>query len=196
MKTTIETLQKYAKNPAFLHGGFNGKDANRIPVVYTYTANQFDETEAHEILGLRHTGWFTNPHGETFKDGSGLCRGMVAEFPTRPGFPDGWFLAGYWLGDNGETVYSLEVYSDREEAAREGDSMAEAVAEAEREHQEKWEAARDLEDKTEIAIERLRECLILRNHKCMAHIRREVSRLVETIRGNREKLASDFADVL
>lgn len=196
MRTTIKTLKKHARKPDALDAGFNGNGANRIPVVYTHCAEQFDETEAHKILGLRHTGWFTNPDGETFKDGSGLCRGMVAEFPARPGFPDGWFLAGYWLGDNGETVYALDVYGDREEAAREGDRMAERLAEAEREYQTKWREAQDIQEATDSAFKRLRECLAMRHKACMGYVRDEARELCETIRDNRARLASDFADVL
>lgn len=194
MRTTLETLKKHARKPSDINAGFNGDGANRVPVVYTNTSDQFTETEAHKIIGLRYTGWFTNPDGETFRDGSGLCRGMVAEFPPRPGFPDGWFLAGYWIGDSGETVYALDVYGDREEAASEGDRMAERVAETEREYKTKWREARDIEEATETALQRLRECLVMRHRACMGYVREEARELCETIRGNRARLASDFAD--
>lgn len=196
MKTKLETLKKHAAKPADLDGGFNTDSrGNKTPVVYTFS-EQFEETEAHKILGLRYTGWFTNEYGWTYKDGSGICVGIVAEFPPRPDFPSGWFLAGYLWGDNGERVFYLDVYGDREEAAMDADHYAQQFAEVEREHNAKWNKARQIEDDIEEALQRLRECLALRHRKCLDYVRGEARKLCETIRDKREELRTDYADCL
>ena len=53
--------------------------------------------DAADVVRLNHTGWYTNPFGEAFKDGSGLCHGVVARLagggPAR-------FAVGYRMGDH------------------------------------------------------------------------------------------------
>lgn len=193
MKTSISTLRKYAKRPATIDTGRNGDK----PVFY-YFGEQFEnENFVHEILSLRYTGWLTNEEGETYRDGSGLARGIVVTLPRSPGFSDGRFLAGYWWGDNDEMVLFPDIFSDKEEAARYADSYAERFAEDQREDNAKWNEARRLEDKNEEARERLAECLKLAriNHK-REEMREEARELIARIRENRETLKRDFADYL
>lgn len=103
------------------------------------------------------TGWFTDPFGDVFKDGTGLCWGVVYQLPGRNG--ESRFVAGYQMGgtDGGPTLDLSRVYvgaaqfgdyyttkpQDDEsaiDAAREADDMARRAAEDEREYQTAWHA--------------------------------------------------------
>ena len=99
------------------------------------------------------TGWHTDPFGDVFKDGTGLCYGVVYQLPGKDGSAR--FVAGYEFGgtDGGPTldmgtVYTGESYWDGSppdcdaaiDAARAADSMAKAAAEHEREYQTAWQA--------------------------------------------------------
>lgn len=42
------------------------------------------------------SGWFTDPHGDVFKDGTGLCYGLVYQLPGKDGKSR--FVAGYQFG--------------------------------------------------------------------------------------------------
>lgn len=190
MKTTLQTIRKYARKPETIDIGKNDNE----PVFY-YFGELLPEQWCDEVYrGIRHNGWFTSADGTTFKDGSGKCRGIVVSLPAAPGFPNGRHLAGYWWGDNDERVLWPELYFDADTAACAADRHAERMAEAEREHNEKWEAARDIENDIETAFHRLRECIALRHRACMAYVRDEIRDLIETIREKRETLETEYAD--
>lgn len=55
-------------------------------------------------------GWYTDPHGDVFKDGTGLCWGVVYQLPGRNGASR--FVAGYQMGgsDEGPTLDLRRVY--------------------------------------------------------------------------------------
>jgi hypothetical protein len=98
---------------------------------------------ADEILSLRHTGWFADAFQET------TLRGQVWQLPARKGSP--LFVYGYADAENpGAALVCFDIERGehgeddqaKREAARHGDSMAEAFAEAEREYSEAWQAAR------------------------------------------------------
>lgn len=200
MKTTLATLKKHVRPGKTVDTGFDtewqfGKQVKR-PIFYAEPGAFTGEQFAHEVMQLgrnSHTGWYTNNHGESFKDGTGLCRGVVLSFDPRPGFPNGWHIAGYNM-DNNSCTYYPDVYDSAEDAARAADSYAEKAAEDEREYQGKWEAACKLEDSIADAFERLRECLALRNKPCFARLRDEARELMETIREKRETLSTEYAD--
>lgn len=191
MKTTLQTIRKYARKPEQIDAGKNGNE-----LIFYYFGEMLPEQWCDDVdkYGIRHTGWFTRADGTTCKDGSGKCRGIVVSLPAAPGFPDGRHLAGYWWGDNDERVLWPELYADEKEAAQAADSHAEYMAEHEREHDERWQAARDIESDIDDALHRLRECIALRHHQCMAYVRGEISELIETIREKRETLATEYAD--
>lgn len=179
------TMKGYASAYGALVQGFNDK----TPVWYCATGTIFrNERYAHEVLKLGHTGWYDNPEGESSRDGSGLVRCIVGMLTH------GRFIAGYELGSSDERVYFDCVYSDEDSAARDADGYAETFAEKEREYQTIWREARDVEDENENAFKRLRECIALRNRACMDYIRDEIRELCETIRTNRERLSTEFAD--
>jgi hypothetical protein len=103
------------------------------------------------------SGWFTDPNADVFKDGTGLCYGLVYQLPGRGGKAR--FVAGYQFGgcDGGPmidfgTVFEGDTrdhwsggYNPKEvdaalTAARSADSMANREAEEEREYQTAWQA--------------------------------------------------------
>lgn len=171
--------------------GFNGTDAHKVPVWYCCTGEQFrGENFADHIRETGNRGWYTNADGETWRDGSGLARGIVGRLTHSR------FIAGYHWGDNDERVYFPEVFTDENDAARAADSHAESFAETCREDNAKFNAARDLETENENAFTRLRECITLRHSKCMAYVRDEIPDLIETIRANRETLKTEYAEFI
>jgi hypothetical protein len=175
---------------AGLSPGFNGEGRSRAAVWYSHLGPNFrDEQFADEAYDhIEHKGWYTNAECETFKDGSGLARGIVARLPH------GRFLAGYWWGDNDERVYFADVYTDRDDAARTADEHARVFAEMAQEDNRQWQAARDLEAENESAQERLRECLALRQVCDRTRYTGEARELIKAIRERRERLATEFKD--
>lgn len=142
------------------------------------------ETWADEVehSPVDHSGWYADP------DGDNTYRGFVVALPR------GRFLAGYYMRDNDERVYFERVFNDARGAACWADGQAQQDAETEREYQQRWREARDLEDGIAEKLGRLRESLALRNHKCFPEMRRRAAALLERIRDARQKLANDYAD--
>jgi hypothetical protein len=58
------------------------------------------------------TGWHVNPYGDVFKDGWGLCFGVVYQLPGRNG--QSRFVAGYDFGgcDGGPTIETSRIYTE------------------------------------------------------------------------------------
>lgn len=168
------------KSERGLSQGFN----DGMPVWYGFElADYFRETkEAHDIISLRHTGYYTD------LDCCHLAKGIVASLPH------GKFLAGYYWEDNGEYCFYEEIYTDKEDAARAADSYAESFADEAREHDYQYRQARDLEDEIEQSLQRLRECIALRHRKCMDYVREEILELTERIRSKRKTLATEYAE--
>jgi hypothetical protein len=164
--------------------GFNGEGYARKAIWYAHTGEQFrNERDANDIDGARgYAGWFTDAYGD--EKAIGIV-GMLTH---------GRYVAGYRWTSNDERVYFDEVFSDEVDAAKYADQCAESFAEKERDYSEQWQAARALEDATEDALTRLRECIALRHVQCMQYVRDEARGLVETIRANREKLRTDYKD--
>lgn len=81
---------------------------------------------ADEVLpSIRHTGWFCDEHQ------CDKIRGLVMRLPRGRGF-----LAGWSMGEGMASAIDGWVHDDIEDAARAADSMAEEVAEAQREYEE------------------------------------------------------------
>lgn len=170
-----------------LSQGFDGADErNRHAVWYTYCGPEFrDERYCDEIArSIGHNGWFAG------SDCYETVRGIVARLPH------GRFIAGYVQSVNSERTYYPEIFDDERDAALMADEHARVIAETAREFDDRLNAARDLENDTEIKLHRLRECIALRHRECMSYVRVEIGQLIETIRANRARLAGEFADVL
>jgi hypothetical protein len=114
---------------------------------------------ASDLGRLGHNGWYV----DSFQDET--ARGVVYQLPARNG--KCLYLAGvadvYNAHKNGSGPAMIEVredgnpyvYDDKEDAARNADSLAEAYAESAREHDAKQLAETEIEDKTrEIASTR------------------------------------------
>lgn len=81
---------------------------------------------ADTVAPLDHTGWFIDPDG----DGD-TARGFVLTLPHGRGFLAGWALGVGMVGE-----LDSSVYGDETAAAYAADSMAETVAERERDYRE------------------------------------------------------------
>jgi len=112
-------------------------------------------------------GHYTNPWGESFRDGSGLCFGVVYQLTGRDGRAR--FVAGFQFGgvDGGPSLDLSTVYeSEGEESAMDGaqhsdasraaDDMAKRAAEAESDYQAAWRAGYDYAEAGE-EVKRARE---------------------------------------
>jgi hypothetical protein len=102
--------------------------------------------------GVDHNGWYTDPYGDTFTDGTGLCIGVVAQLPGRNGRAR--YVAGYRFGGvDGGPTFDLETIYESEssgwygepadaliDAAQAADELARIAGEKEREYQTAWQA--------------------------------------------------------
>lgn len=140
-------------------GLFHFDDAGRGPSVLR------DVRDAETVRGCRRVAsFYDNPHGESFKDGSGLVIPVVAQLRGRDGCA--LFVPGYRFGgacDDGAfnlaDVYKASGDNAEEaqaEAARAAESLAEKAAEREREYKGAWGAGCEWREEGE-KIERLRE---------------------------------------
>lgn len=99
---------------------------------------------------IDHRGWYTDPHNDVFKDGTGLCYGVVYRLPARngecsyvPGAQDG---TDAHYNNGGANLDFHAVTPDLKQAIRDADHMAENIAEAEREYQTQSMAESRMED--------------------------------------------------
>lgn len=137
---------------------------------------------------IRHKGWFTDPDGVTFKDGTGLVRGIVAQLPH------GRILAGYCL-DGHNYVWYHQIYTDLDDAAHEADSLAENLAEDEREYQTKYREADSLRESIEDDKIEAGKNFALRHHKVYGFgCKVEVQALVSKIREAQHKLETEYKE--
>lgn len=201
------------------------------------TGERLAHVERPESMGLRYVGrtvpetgrdvwdsrgdcgWHTDPFGDVFKDGSGLCFGVVYQLPAKDGRAR--FIAGYEFGgvDGGPTLDLGHVYEsessrgldcsyegaqghdDARDAARAADSMAQRAAEQEREYQTAWQLGRTYDDARQEASDArtaARELLAERRQAkgtgnapaiCRA-IRDSIAGHLETIRAARATMAA------
>jgi hypothetical protein len=149
------TLKDYEASYATLSQGVNGSQS----VWYVHNGEQFrDERWADDCEGgPSHNGWFTMADGECFKDGTGICRGIVARLTH------GRFIAGYWWGDNGERVYFPKIYDDEREAAQDADYHAERFADTARADNERFVTMCDAETLAEALKEDAEMAIQARN---------------------------------
>ena len=165
-------LNTYASAFALLSPG---KQSDGSPIWYSHGGPEFrGERDAHDIVNLRHKGWFTDT------ECSETAVGIVARLPH------GRFLAGYRWTSNGERVYFPEVFTDEDEAARAADSYAEAFAEDAREDSERFNAMQEAADEITHVEALLRKRLPGRN--ATDTLRDEVRSLIEELRAARRDL--------
>lgn len=115
-------------------------------------------------------GWHTDPFSDVFRDGSGLCFGVVYQLPARKG--ESRFVAGYRFGgvDGGPTLDLATIYTTTNESEQEAgayysgavaaaDGMAQSAAEKEKEYQTAWQAGSQYAQAGEEVETARRECL-------------------------------------
>jgi hypothetical protein len=132
---------------------------------------------ADDIINLRHTGWMTDPYGDTDE----VIRGAVWQLPARHGFPQ--YVAGYCDpcnegaaridfdvidgprgGEDGGAMYGTS--DELAQAARYADGLAEHTAEDEREYRAKdYAEQRAGELRDEAAELRADLCDIIRSQR-------------------------------
>lgn len=83
---------------------------------------------ADEVVRLKHAGWFADEFGDQ------TIRGLVMRLPHGRGF-----LAGWSMGAGMASAVDCYVYPDEESAAWAADSIAENVAEDERDYRAEQE---------------------------------------------------------
>ncbi len=145
-------------------------------------------------------GWFTDPYGDVFKDGSGLCYGLVYQLPGKDGKAR--FVAGYEHGgvEGGPTIDLSRIFeSDPEEAgpfdtnaadrlmakdaACHADTMAKDAAEEERNYQTAYQAGSQYADKKGDAEVIRKHALALGRERRAAKGAEGFPTICETIRG-------------
>lgn len=114
-----------------------------------------------DLPGIDHNGWYTTPDRAVYRDGSGLCYGVVGQLPGRNGKAR--YVPGFAYG--GQEGYFFDFADIREvdcrdydnssdgirDAAKTADSMALYAAEDEMEYQTAYDAgAQWAETKTEL----------------------------------------------
>jgi hypothetical protein len=90
---------------------------------------------------IDHTGWFCDEDGWGDK-----IRGIVGRLPKGRGF-----VAGWTMGEGMASGMDCTVYAEEREAANAADSMAERIAEREREYQEKARGEEEAKEEEEQA---------------------------------------------
>lgn len=181
--TTYANLASYVGT---LARGFNTIDGCKHDVAYTFCGPYFEREYYIDELPdspIDHTGWYTDICGNN------TARGIVAMLPH------GRFLAGYEWSDNRERFYFLSIETDLRDAIRAADYYAKRFAESEREYQERYNEAREIANTIENKINRLRECLALRNNPCFAKLRNEAREIIGRIRDMRKTLRTEYVDI-
>lgn len=114
-------------------------DGSTVWTCMTDNAQFRDERDVHEILNVRHTGWFTD------EEAHHKAVGIVGRLSH------GRFIAGYRWTSNDERVYFGHVHDDEKEAAHAADGHAESFADASVEDSRRFNAMQDAEDAADIA---------------------------------------------
>lgn len=169
-----------------------------------------DVRDCHDCDGgPDHTGWYDNPHGESFKDGTGLCIGIVARLRGRNGMAR--LVAGYRFGghdDSGTfdltTVYESPVDSSwdspdcERDAARAADSMAEAAAEREKEYKSAWGAGQAWAERGERLAEIRQDlrAILAERREAMARGIAGLAALCDAIRARVDSLLAERAELM
>lgn len=168
VKALEKARQKLASGKS-VYGGLPGKR-------YPDTDSAFrSTTPAHDVsgAGIDHNGWYTDPFCDVFRDGTGLCFGVVCQLPGKGGRAR--YVAGYQFGgvDGGPDLDLSTVYESEStgwhgdtpdamvDAARAADELARIAGEDEREYQTAWQAGSQWAGELETLKETRRETLAL-----------------------------------
>jgi hypothetical protein len=165
--------------------------------------------DAGDVVRLGHNGWFDNPHGESFRDGSGLVVGVVGQLRARDGRAV--YVPGWRLGDSADAgvqfdLRAVELADGREEsdgeeaaerAARVADGMAETVAETESDYKTAWGAGQAWATAGErLATVRASVRAILSERKAAAKTGASWPTLCEAIRARVDSLLAERRELI
>jgi hypothetical protein len=193
-KTAVYTWrnmrQKVTGDDFYFGPGLNTDSYGRkTPIWYCFNEESIPAVSvqfADEVYsGIKHCGWFADDDQMR-----GTIRGVVCRLEGKR------WIVGYYWSDNGEYVIRQdEIFTDIEDAAIAADRFAEDYAEVCREDARKFQKANEINDKIEMDIKRLLECLALRHNKKLNYIREEITELIDTIRDSRKAL-KEYSDYL
>ena len=158
------------------------------------------------LRSIDHTGWYMSDENWTGEK----ARGVVFQLPAHKGKPR--FISGIADPNNeGAAILSLEMFDEKEDAARNADSLAEIYADKERDYQRAWRAGQDYRELGDeipaLRVETLalfserRELKALVGDKFKAACRalnqtiKANWRDIKAARDKRETLFSDFGNV-
>jgi len=134
-KGSLSKRLEKAKAPSFCGPYYSApKPAGRGHGISFYLDSDFapglrwEWCDQVEGVRIRHTGWFTDEHGDT-----DTIRGLVMRLPKGRGF-----LAGWSMGSGMASAVDCEIYADASDAAYAADCLAERAAERERDYQESF----------------------------------------------------------
>lgn len=145
--------------------GFNGNS----PVLYAFSVSALPGRFVREL----RVGYYSD------LDGMETARGIVVAIPH------GKYLAGYTLSENGEYVIYLDcIYSNDNDCASAADSIAERIAENERDYAEKFRAMSDAEN--ELDEKRAEVCELFPARNVSARLRDRVRHAIEQFRNTRD----------
>lgn len=168
----------YYTSPKPLTGGARGANG-----FYLGECKRMRWTWADGIsgAGIYHDGWFC----DEFQDQT--IRGIVVRLTH------GRMLAGWSMGAGMASLIECdEVFTDEIEAARRADGLAESAADAEREYQERWRAAQELNDAAQEAKEQIRRLWSARHNEA---VRELIRSCITTARDSREQLINEYSDI-
>jgi hypothetical protein len=179
-KARLAILRKSAKGwPDARYAGFNIVQFGAISQGFN------DKTPvwcSFEASNFRWENYVNNDCSETVTGVVGLLN-------------HGRFIAGYENSDSGERVYFGNVFNSYVSATIFADAVAEQAAESMYIESEKYNARDALKNDVEDRIERLVECIALRNNKCYPNIREEAVALIGEIQLIRNFLKTYFGEV-
>lgn len=153
LKTRLAAYKAWKAEPSlnmqfrtqFKHPGYSAGHWNREKNEYYgyYGLKAFgarDVGEAHEIVSLGHTGWYSDNYQDT------TLVGHVCQLPGRDGQCR--YLA-YYQEESGVVVMDAQIHEEKEDAARAADELARIAAEHAREHCAEFQAEQDIADAKE-----------------------------------------------
>lgn len=176
-KARDTTLAQYEHYFGRLSQGHNDDG----PIWYSFNRGHFrHEKTCADLLGWNYQGYYADSEGRE------LISGIVASLTH------GRFIAGYGVSETGERVYYGQIFDNEYEAARTSDDYARAIAESEREYQERWRAAQELNDAAQEAKEQISRLWSARHNEA---VRELIHEHVTTARASREQLRNEYSDI-
>ena len=131
--------------------------------------------------GIRRRGWFCDEFGGETIRGIVVC------------LTHGRMLAGWSMGEGMcASIECDEVFTDEIEAAQRANELAESAAKSEREYQERWRAAQELNDAAQEAQGQIRRLWSARHNEA---VRELIRSCIITARDSREQLRNEYSDI-